>query len=151
MELTYRKAEKDDVDLLINIYNTSFYEDYVRYGECPGYGKTKEDMELSIKNSAKYIVLNDGEPVGAISISEEKKGYYYLGCLCVIPQYQGMGIGTQAFQYILSVCSDWRQITLVTPADKEQNIKFYTKRCGFYAGEKVMDGNVQVVTFYRKR
>lgn len=122
MNLSYKKAVKEDADLLIEIYNSSFYDDYLRYGMCPAYGKTTKEMEDSIADSIKYIVLNDAVPVGAISVFEEKKGYYYLGCLCVVPSYQGMGIGTQAFQHILSVCSDWKQITLVTPADKEQNV-----------------------------
>ncbi|WP_187374123.1 hypothetical protein [Murimonas intestini] len=52
MKLTYRKAIKDDSDLLIDIYNASFYDDYVWYGECPGYGKTKEEMESSLEDSA---------------------------------------------------------------------------------------------------
>lgn len=33
MELTYRKAVEDDANLLIDIYNFSFYDDYVYYGE----------------------------------------------------------------------------------------------------------------------
>ena len=37
MALTYREAVKSDADLLMDIYNSSFYDDYVRYGECPGY------------------------------------------------------------------------------------------------------------------
>lgn len=151
MELTYRRAVKEDADLLIDIYNASFYEDYVRYGKCPGYGKTKEEMESSIEDSVKYIIMNNTIPVGVISVSEEKKGYYYLGCLCVLPAYQGIGIGTQAFQYILSVFPDWKKITLVTPTDKEQNVKFYTNRCGFSVGSKEMDGNVEVVNFYMNR
>ncbi|WP_373218412.1 hypothetical protein [Ruminococcus sp. 5_1_39BFAA] len=73
MELSYRKAVKDDANLLIDIYNSSFYDDYVRYGECPAYGKTKEGME------------------------------------------------------------------------------FYTEKCGFSVANKVMDGNVEVVNFYRNR
>lgn len=151
MKLAYRKAVKEDANLLIDIYNASFYEDYLHYGECPGYGKTKEEMELSIENSIKYIILNDALPVGAISVSKGVEGHYDLGCLCVIPAYQGIGIGTQAVQYLLSVCSDWQQITLVTPADKEQNIQFYTKKCGFHIGGKRMDGNVEVVNFYMNR
>lgn len=151
MELAYRKAIKDDSDLLIDIYNASFYDDYVQYGECPGYGKTKEEMESSIEDSVKYIVTYDTIPVGVISVSEKEKGYYHLGCLCVIPEYQGIGIGTQAFQYMLSVCHDWKQITLTTPADKEQNIKFYTKKCGFSLGNKVKYGNVEVINFYMNR
>lgn len=33
MKLSYSKAVHDDADLLIDIYNSSFYDDYVRYGE----------------------------------------------------------------------------------------------------------------------
>lgn len=49
MGLRYIRAEKKDVDLLINIYNAAFYADYVKYGECPAYGKTREEMEASIE------------------------------------------------------------------------------------------------------
>lgn len=85
--------------------------------------------------------------------NEESNGivHYHLGCLCIVPAYQGMGIGTQAFQYMLSIYSDWKQITLVTPSDKEQNIKFYTEKCGFNIGGKEMDGNVEVTNFIMER
>ena len=38
MNILYRKAQKEDADLLIQIYNESFYDDFIRYGECPAYG-----------------------------------------------------------------------------------------------------------------
>lgn len=63
---------------------------------------TYNQKEDSIEGSIKHIILNNAVPVGVISVFEEKKGYYYLCCLCVVPPYQGMGIGTQAFQYSLS-------------------------------------------------
>ena len=151
MVLTYRKAAKSDASLLIDIYNSSFYDDYVHYGECPGYGKTKGQMELSILKCPKYIIIKDSIPVGVISLENKGNGHYHLGCLCIIPTYQGMGIGTQAFQYMLSIYSDWKQITLVTPSDKEQNIKFYTEKCRFNIGCKEMDGSVEVTKFIMER
>lgn len=151
MTLTYKKAVKSDADLLIDIYNSAFYDDYIHYGECPGYGKTKDQMEQSILKCPKYIIINDSIPVGVISFENNGAGHYYLGCLCVIPTYQGIGIGTQSFQYMLSICPDWKRITLVTPADKEQNIKFYTEKCGFEIGGKEMDGNVEVIELIMKR
>lgn len=33
--------------MLIEIYNASFYDDYIKYGECPAYGRTRESMESS--------------------------------------------------------------------------------------------------------
>lgn len=147
MNVEYRKAQIEDADLLINIYNASFYSDYVKYGECPAYGRTKEAMEKSIVNYPKFIIYDRENPVGVLSYENKGNGEYYIGCLCVIPEYQGKGIGTKAFQYFLSVCEDWKKITLVTPADKEENIKFYTQKCGFTIGNREMDGNVEVVGF----
>lgn len=151
MQLEYKRAVKKDADLLINIYNTAFYDDYVRYGECPAYGKTRDRMEQSIELFPKYIVSCDDIPVGVISFENKGSGNYYLGCLGIVPEYQGKGIGTRAFQYMLTICSDWKRITLVTPSDKVENIRFYTEKCGFHIGEKEMDGNVEVLNFYMER
>ncbi len=151
MVLTYRKASKSDADLLIEIYNSSFYEDYIHYGECPAYGKNKEQMELSIIKFHKYIIFKDNIPAGVISFENKGNGNYFIGCLCVIPTYQRMGIGSKALQFVMSICPDWKQLTLVTPSDKKQNIKFYTEKCGFNIVGKEMDGNIEVAKFIMER
>ena len=74
MKIEYRQAALADAELLIHIYNASFYNDYLRYGVCPGYGKTKEMMEESIREYPKYIILCDNEPVGCVSWKEQKIG-----------------------------------------------------------------------------
>lgn len=151
INLHYGKPEKTDAVLLIDIYNSAFYDDYVRYGECPAYGRTVEQMENSIDNFPKEIVFCDNTPVGVISAEEKGDGIYYLGCLCVVPEYQGKGIGTQAFRHLLTVYPDWKKFVLVTPADKEENIRFYTEKCGFKLDGTSMDGNVKVVKFIKER
>ena len=45
MKIEYRQAVLEDADILIEIYNAAYYDDYLRYGYCPGYGVTKERME----------------------------------------------------------------------------------------------------------
>ena len=149
--LTYRRAVQTDAGLLVDIMDSSFYDDYVRYGECPGYGKTEDQMKLSILKFSKYIIEKDRIPVGVISFENKGDGQYYLGCLCVIPAYQGTGIGTQAVRYMLSVCRDWKRVTLITPSGNARNIKFYTEKCGFSIGGKMMDGNVEVTEFILER
>lgn len=151
MRIEYRIAKKQDAEVLIKLYNASFYEDYVRYGECPAYGRTKEKMELSIEQYPKDVILCDDVPVGVLSYQYKGEGKYEVGCLCVIPDYQGKGIGTKTIQYMKSICPNWMQITLITPADKEENIKFYVEKCGFQIVEKTMDGNVEVVRFSMNR
>lgn len=147
MEIKYRQAKIEDAELLIGIYNASFYSDYVKYGECPAYGKTKEMMESSIVSYPKLIIICDDKPIGCVSCKELEKGIYEVGCLCVIPEYQGKGIGSQAIKFITSSYQDWKQFTLVTPADKVENVKFYTEKCGFSIASTEMDGNVEVIRF----
>ena len=151
MEIEFRKAEKADAEQLIEIYNSSFYDDYIRYGECPAYGKTKEMMEQSILVFSKFLILCDSRPVGCIACKEVEKGTYEVGCLCVIPEFQGKGIGTSAMEFAKTYFSDWVRFTLVTPVDKRENVRFYTEKCGFEIQSVEMDGRVEVARFVLKR
>ena len=145
LNITYRKAEPEDAEVLVEIYNAAFYNDYVQFGECPGYGRTKEAMEESIMNYPKFIIFCDSRPVGCISCKKVVKSVYEIGCLCVIPEYQGKGIGTQAVAYLCSYYSDWTKFALITPAARTENIKFYTEKCGFTMGANGIKDNVEVV------
>ena len=151
MKIEYRKAEIADAELLIDIYNSSFYGDYVKYGECPAYGKTKEMMEKSIIDYPKFIILYNSEPVGCVSCKKMDGRIYEVGCLCVVPEFQGKGLGTQAIKYITSYYEDADKFTLITPIDKTENVKFYTEKCGFDIVSIEMDGNVKVARFVLER
>ena len=151
MELEFRKAVKEDAGLLVDIYNAAFYADYIRYGECPAYGRTKEMMEQSMIDYPKFLIIYDSNAVGCISCKELETGIYEVGCLCVIPEYQGRGIGTSAMNFAKSYYSDWKRFTLITPVDKSENVRFYTEKCGFDIRSEEMDGNVRVVRFVLER
>lgn len=151
MELKFQEAVKSDASLLIALYNASFYDDFVSYGACPAYGKSLEEMETSIETYKKYILYYDQTAVGVLSYQAKEKDSYYVGCLCVIPKYQGKGFGTKAMAYIEATEAKWRELHLITPADKEKNIKFYTQICGFSILNEEMDGNVKVYHFVKKR
>ena len=151
MKIDFRKAVISDAATLIEIYNAAFYDDFIKYGECPAYGRTKEMMEQSIIDYPKIMILNDDKEVGCISCKEIEKGVFYIGCLCVIPELQGKGIGTAAMEFAKSYYKDWKKFTLVTPADKSQNVKFYTEKCGFKIEGSEMDGTVKVYKFVLER
>ncbi|MCR4645557.1 MAG: GNAT family N-acetyltransferase [Oscillospiraceae bacterium] len=151
MNIGYRKAEIADAELLIEIYNAVFYSDYLKYGECPAYGKTKAMMEASILRYPKFIILLDNQPVGCVSCKQVEARVYEVGCLCVVPAHQGKGIGTQAIKYVTSYYEDWDRFTLVTPMDKTENVRFYTEKCGFSIVATEMDGNVKVARFVLER
>ncbi len=151
MKLEFREAGLTDAELLIEIYNASFRDDYIRYGECPAYGKTAEMMRQSILDSRKFVILCSEKPVGCISCRSLQKGIYEVGCLCVIPAFQGKGIGTAAVEFAKAYFADWRIFTLVTPADKTENIRFYTEKCGFRIQSEETDGTVKLVRFILER
>lgn len=144
MKIEYRKADLADAELLTGIYDSAFYGDYVRFGECPAYGKSKAAMEKSIADYPKFIILYDREPVGCVSCKKISAGIYEIGCLCVVPKFQGKGIGTHAVKYVISLYKDAEKFTLITPIEKKENVKFYTEKCGFKTVSTETDGNVKV-------
>ena len=151
MKVEYRQAVSEDAETLINIYNASFYSDHLRYGACPGYGKTKEMMEASIRDHPKYIILCDNEPVGCISCKMQEMRVYEITCLCIVPEYQGKGLGAQAVRFVKAHYKDWEKFTLVTPADKKENVRFYTEKCGFRIVSVETNGNVELARFVAER
>ena len=151
MKIEFREAVTSDAELLIEIYNSAFYKDFVRYGECPAYGRSLEGMQRSILEFPKFVIFCDGMAVGCISCKAVESGGYEIGCLCVRPEFQGRGIGTAAVAFAKSHFEDWKNFTLITPVDKEENVRFYTEKCGFKIVATEMDGNVKVVRFVLER
>lgn len=136
---------------MVHIYNAAYYSDYPKYGECPGYGKTKEMMEESIIKYPKFIILCSGEVVGCISCKELEKNIYEIGNLCIVPEFQGKGLGTQAVQFLRTFYKDWKKFTFVTPIDKTENVKFYTQKGGFKIISTEKDGKVELARFVLER
>ena len=149
--MEYRSADLSDAELLVDIYNSAFYDDFIRYGQCQGYGRSKESMEQSIRDYPKVIAYDDGKPVGVISYKAEAPGKFYIGCLAVIKEAQGCGIGTALMNHFMSENPDWNELTLVTPKDNERNIRFYTGRFGFEIVGEENDDAVTVLWFKLSR
>ena len=91
----------------------------------------------------------DNVPVGCVSSKQMETGVYEVGNLCIIPEYQGKGIGTQAIQFAKTLYEDMEKLTLVTPIDKKENVKFYTEKCGFHIESIERDGNVELARFVK--
>ena len=81
-------------------------------------------MRDSLRRVPKQILLFGGVPVGVLSYERRDDGSVYLGCLCIVPEMQGRGLGTRAFAHMLEECPEAHRFELVTPADKVQNIAF---------------------------
>jgi len=151
MQLTFREAQWQDAQTLIALYNAAFYDDYMKYGECPAYGRSKDEMEVSILRFPKLIACYDGQPVGVISGQLVDEKTYEIGCLCVHPDFQRRGIGAALFDKFLADHDIWKCITLITPADNEANIRFYQEKCGMTVGETEINGKVEMIRLQKER
>ena len=97
MTITYRKAALEDAELLIELYNAAFYSDFVRYGACPGYGKTKGQMEKSIRRYLKHIILSDNVPVGCVSCYKMDAGAMRSAACALFRRFKEWGSRQRQF------------------------------------------------------
>ena len=138
------KATRADAEIFVEVQNKSFYQDYMKYGECLGYGRTAESVAEVMERNSAYKILADGEIIGKVSARENENGDCHLDCLCVIPEYENRGIGRQAVSFIEKQFPKAKNWSLETPADNSRNRYFY-EQCGYSVVDKMMDGNVEIV------
>lgn len=153
MNITYRRADISDCKILIQIYDEAYFTDYIRFGECPGYKISEERMEKSImdEKTEKYIICTDDKEVGSVSIVRKSEESYFLSNLCIIPEFQNKGIGQRTIDFVLEQYEDLQELTLVTPVEKDENMRFYIEKCGFSITGYQMDGLVKLACFsYQK-
>jgi len=153
MTVQFEKALESDCELIIELNNKAYHSDFIRYGECPGYNVPVEQMRTSLLESEtqKFIVYANQLPIGVISVKKIAEQSYFLGNLCIIPEYQSKGYGKQAIDFVLSHFTDLKELSLVTPADKVENIYFYTKKCGFLVTGTIQEGNVTLADIIYKK
>ncbi len=142
-EISFVMAEMNDIDDLIDVQNIAFKNDYIKYGYCPGYGHTMTSMKNLVEKCIVYKIMMDERIVGDIIVRHKENGDYFLGGLCVIPEFENKGIGQMAVKFIEKQldASYW---SLETPAENKRNIYFYQK-CGFQITKEYMDGPVRIV------
>lgn len=145
------RTKQQEAEQIVKIYDQAFYADYLRYGNCPGYGHSVEEMEQSIQKNLKYTIYADHKSVGVISATPKQDGEYHIGCLCIVPEYQHKGIGCRALELFKEAQKDWIRLTLETPADKVENVSFYTDKCGFQITGKFQEGKTTLYSFRLNR
>ena len=126
---------------------------YLSLREAVGWkALTEEQAQKALQNSlVTVLAIDDGKPVGMGRIVGDGAVICYIQDLIVIPEYQGKGLGTQAVRFVKALYEDWLKITLVTPVEKKENVKFYTEKCGFRIVSAETDGNVELARFVAER
>lgn len=150
MKITFREATLLDVETLIALQNQSFLADRERFGFSTGYGHTPEGMAGLLLTSQGYLILEGEVPVGNILCRQVGPEAHHLISLCVLPQYQGRGIGGQALAFLDARYPAARRWTLETPAEQERNLHFYQKH-GYRPTDTYRDGGLAVCKMERRR
>ena len=100
MNIVIERACKDDALKLIKTRNKSFYDDFINFGECPGYNISVDAMKQRIQDAFIYKIIVDNKIIGDIAIHRRDEGFYWIGCLEIIPEFQNKGIGSKVLSYI---------------------------------------------------
>ncbi|MDR2933054.1 MAG: GNAT family N-acetyltransferase [Oscillospiraceae bacterium] len=146
MNVQIERAQFEDAKIIADVFNASFYGDYIRYGACPGYNKTESSIKDSMLNHIVFKIMIGTEIVGAVSVKTVSDHSFFLGALCVVPEWANKGIGQQAMHFLDREFSGARHWALETPADKIQNHYFY-KKFGYRVTKEYTDGNVVIAYF----
>jgi ribosomal protein S18 acetylase RimI-like enzyme len=149
LKITFRNADINDIELTIDLQNKSFFQDYVQYGTCPSYNRTKEKMLNIINNHFDFIIYADNLPVGNMVVKIKGDNECHLNSIGIIPEYQKNGIGKIAMKFLESNFSHCKLFTLDTPFDKKQNISFYEK-CGYKVIGEDNSSNVKCLLFEKR-
>lgn len=140
MDIQFETPCEQDAEALRQVHNKAFYADFIKYGLCPGYGRTVESIRDAMNSSITYKIIADNVIVGKISAKTVNDSCeYHLECLCVIPEYENKGIGKLAVEHLERQHPDATKWSLETPADNKRNIRFY-ERCGYSVTGSINDG-----------
>lgn len=107
-QIVLRKCNSEDEDFIYEVKKNA-YKKYVE--QCWGTWDEKKQREYfrdfinTYKNSC-YIIQFEGKEIGIYQDDILENGVYRVGNICIIPEYQGKGIGTKILKNMLEKHSD---------------------------------------------
>lgn len=149
MEIIIEKAKVEDAISLIMVQNISFEEDFKKYGECPSYQESQENMIDMIKNAIVYKIIDRNQIIGDIIVRKKTDNSYYLRTISIIPFYQNLGIGTKIIEFIEKDNPNARIWYLITPCENDRNKHFYEKQ-GYKESKKIYHSESLTFIEYKK-
>ena len=149
MDIRIERANIEDAKDLILVQNDAFLEDFKAYGECPSYNVIIDTMENYILKDFVYKIMDGNSIIGDIHIKENPDNKYYLRVICIIQNYQGLGIGQKAITFIENEFNNAQQWNLITPFKSIRNQHFYEKM-GYTKIEQYRHSAVLIMFKYQK-
>ena len=144
MDIFFEKSSPTDVKEIIEVRNKSFYEDFLKYGEFPGYNCSEQGVTSAVLERFVYNIISDDKIIGNISVRDDGNGKFHLNCLCIIPEYANRGIGKKAMTFIENQFTTAKHWSLETPVEKKRNLCFYQKH-GYIITKEYMEKSIKLV------
>lgn len=118
MNISVRTADLHrDGELLLHLDQECFTRPY-------DWPSTKVEEEISfLQNSTVYLYFDGSLPIGFFAFAPKDKKVE-LKTICLIPLYQGKGIGKNMMEKFFSL-NDGKNIVLVTHPENSQALKLY--------------------------
>jgi len=103
-----RKYENTDYEFVYEVKKNA-YKKYVeqcwgKWNDIDQKNRFKETMEKTFDRT--YIIVFNNERIGFYQGQVVNERTYYIKNICIIPEYQGKGIGTEILKTVINEYSD---------------------------------------------
>jgi len=150
--ITITKASKDDAEELLAVKIDAFSEDVKLYGYGPDeYGSLEKQIAIFDKKYVRYFkISNDNKIIGGLCVYVRENKHYHLAAIYIAQDYQNMGIGSKAFEFLFKEFDDAKKWTLDTPYLSFRNHHFYEKLKFIKVGETAPESDGFYLFLYEK-
>ena len=145
-------ATPADYPVLAYIGHEAFHADKLAYGQGPRVYEHPEFLIplLETGDVPVYKLVVGTETVGFAITSAKSETSRWLGCLCILPEHQGKGYGSQTLRLLEQAYPAVCQWGLDTPAASEKNRSFYERAGYCVIGESSPMEGFQLLTFEKR-
>ena len=138
MVLELKKTQKEEIDYLTKLENTSF-EVNAKYFENGVFPPLPEEDEKKYSFRALYekndtealTIFYEGEIAGSVIVKDIKPETKEILLFFIAPQMQGKNLGQNALKMVEELYPGTRTWRLVTPTQVLRNSVFYINKCGY--------------------
>lgn len=145
-------AVQADYPTLAAIGREAFRADALAYGKGPDIYENPAFLLPLLRDEPGCVrkLAAGGQIIGLIVTYARTAASRWLGCICLLPSWQGLGYGLEAVRLLEAAYPDVRQWGLDTPAASEKNRRFYQK-AGYRAVDESEPWPGFRLTVYEKR
>ncbi len=152
--ITLQRISSADAIHIWNMQKISFeklldkYKDYDSSPACETLEKVR--MRLSRKGAINYLIIMEGEPIGAIFIIDsENKSSKYLSRLFILPKYQGKGYAQEAIREVEHIHGEhsWQLDTIL----QEEKLCYLYEKMGYLKNGNVKEINENMSLVYYEK